>query len=72
MKSYSTEICITCGGETVSVVKTDDGYVCYNCYAEKRNPTKKKLICKLNSLIKFSISVMHLIAIFPNKIRNTG
>lgn len=46
MKSYSTEKCITCGRETVSVVKTDGGYICYNCYAEKRNPTKKKRVVK--------------------------
>lgn len=46
MKSYSTEKCITCGRETVSVVKTDDGYICYNCYAEKRNPSKNKRIVK--------------------------
>lgn len=46
MKSYSTKKCITCGRETVSVVKTDDGYICYNCYAEKRNPSKKKRVAK--------------------------
>lgn len=36
------EKCITCGKETVSVIKTDTGYMCYNCYAEKKNPSRKK------------------------------
>ncbi len=46
MKSYSPEKCISCGRETVSVIKTDTGYACYNCYAEKRNPSKKKRTIK--------------------------
>lgn len=36
------EKCISCGRESVSVIKTDTGYVCYNCYAEQRNPSKVK------------------------------
>ena len=36
------EICMECGRETVSVIKTDSGFVCYNCYAEKKNPSRKK------------------------------
>jgi hypothetical protein len=36
------ETCIVCGRETVSVIPTDTGFMCYNCYAEnKRNPRKK-------------------------------
>lgn len=46
MKPYSPEKCISCGCETVSVIKTDTGYICYNCYAEKRNPSKKKRTIK--------------------------
>lgn len=38
----TTEKCITCGKETVSVIKTDTGFMCYNCFAEKKNPSKKK------------------------------
>lgn len=36
------EKCIICGKETVSVIKTDTGYICYNCYAEQKNPSKRK------------------------------
>jgi len=46
MKSNSPEKCISCGRKTVSVIKTNTGYVCYNCYAEKRNPSKKKRVVK--------------------------
>lgn len=39
------EKCITCGRETVSVMKTDNGYMCYNCYAEtKASPRKKRMV----------------------------
>ena len=34
--------CIVCGRETVSVIKTDGGYICYNCYSDKKNPSKQK------------------------------
>ena len=38
--------CIACGRETVSVIKTGDGnkvgYICYNCYSDKKNPPKQK------------------------------
>ncbi len=36
------ETCIQCGRETVSVIKTDAGYICYNCYAKMRTPARKK------------------------------
>lgn len=36
------EICIICQRSTVSVIKTESGYCCYNCYAEQRNPSRKK------------------------------
>lgn len=34
--------CIYCGCKTVSFIETEDGIVCYNCYSEKKNPSKKK------------------------------
>lgn len=40
------ETCITCGRETVSVIRTDAGFMCYNCYAEMKNPSRKKRIIK--------------------------
>lgn len=36
------EKCILCGKETVSVIKTDTGFMCYNCYADQRNPPRSK------------------------------
>ncbi|WP_455674766.1 VRR-NUC domain-containing protein [Phocaeicola sp.] len=36
------ETCIRCGKETVSVIKTDTGFVCYNCYADEKTPPRKK------------------------------
>lgn len=36
------EKCISCGRETVSVVITDTGYVCFNCYAKQRNFSRAK------------------------------
>ena len=37
-----TQKCIACGRETVSVIKTEEGYICYNCYSDKKNPPKQK------------------------------
>ena len=39
--AYNTKTCIVCKKQTVSVIDTPEGPVCYNCYAEKRNPSKK-------------------------------
>jgi len=36
------KICISCGRETVSVIKTEDGPECYNCHTERKHPSKKK------------------------------
>lgn len=33
--------CILCDRETVSVISTDAGPVCYSCYAEKKNSSEK-------------------------------
>ncbi len=35
-------ICIVCQLETVSVINTDNGPVCYNCYACRKNTSKNK------------------------------
>ena len=40
--NYQPETCILCGRKTVSVISTPDGPMCYNCYAEKKNPSKTK------------------------------
>ena len=37
-----TQKCIACGRETVSVIKTEEGYICYNCYSDKKIPPKSK------------------------------
>lgn len=36
------EKCILCGRETVSVIKTGTDFMCYNCYADQRNPPRSK------------------------------
>lgn len=38
------ETCIKCSKETVSVLKTDIGFMCFNCYAESKNPHKAKRV----------------------------
>lgn len=37
-----SKICVICNKETVSVISTDTGPVCYTCYANKDNHPKKK------------------------------
>ncbi|SFK99450.1 VRR-NUC domain-containing protein [Porphyromonadaceae bacterium KH3CP3RA] len=37
-----TQTCISCKKETVSVVKTDTGYMCYQCYMDKKDAGEKK------------------------------
>ena len=37
-----TQKCIACGRETVSVINTEEGPVCYNCYSDKKIPPKSK------------------------------
>ena len=36
------EICIKCGRETVSVIKSDIGYICYGCHADIKTHSRKK------------------------------
>lgn len=40
----SSETCIVCKKQTPSVLKTEDGFICYNCYIEKKDAkiAKKK------------------------------
>lgn len=38
------EKCIQCGKETVSVVKTDAGTFCYNCYMSRKQESKGKRV----------------------------
>lgn len=37
----TSQTCIECKKETVSVITTSEGSVCYQCFAEKKNPSKK-------------------------------
>ena len=58
------ETCIQCSKETVAVIKTDTGYMCYNCYAEMKNPSKKK---KDNEEEREQIEFFKLVPLyFPN------
>lgn len=71
MKSYSPEKCTSCGRETVSVIKTYTGYICYNCYAEKRNPSKKKRTIKHEEAdiqTEFFDKVFKLFPTLPHKL----
>nr|DAX83342.1 MAG TPA: Nuclease [Caudoviricetes sp.] len=43
------EKCILCGRETVSVIKTGTGYVCFNCYAESKVVPREKEEKKRNN-----------------------
>ena len=38
------EKCIQCGKETVSVIKTDAGTFCYNCYMSRKQESKGKRV----------------------------
>lgn len=38
------EICVQCGKSTVSVIKTETGFMCYNCYSDLRNPPRSKKV----------------------------
>ena len=35
------QCCIYCKKQTVSVISTPEGPVCYQCFSEKKNPSKK-------------------------------
>lgn len=41
-KMATPQTCIECSKQTVSVISTSEGPVCYNCYSEKKNPSKEK------------------------------
>lgn len=36
------EKCIICSRSTVSVIQTEAGAICYNCYSDRKNPSRKK------------------------------
>lgn len=61
----TTEKCITCGKETVSVIKTDAGFMCYNCFSEKKNPSRRK---KDNEEEREQIKFFELIPIYFPKL----
>lgn len=35
------QTCIECKKQTVSVISTPEGLLCYQCFSEKKNPSKK-------------------------------
>ena len=60
------EKCILCGKETVSVIKTDTGFMCYNCYADQRNPPRSKEVHN-NEEARIQTEFFKLIPLyFPN------
>lgn len=65
--SINKEKCIVCGKETVSVMHTDDGFVCYNCYADRKNPPKKKRK-KDNEEERIQIEFFKLVKLFFPKL----
>lgn len=36
------ETCIICGKKTVSIIRSDAGCMCYNCYADSKVPPRSK------------------------------
>jgi hypothetical protein len=38
----STETCIACKKQTPSILKTEDGFICYNCFIEKKDAKSAK------------------------------
>lgn len=42
-KCMNKEICIKCNRETVSVINTDAGFMCYNCYADSKVPPRSNV-----------------------------
>lgn len=60
------EICIQCGKSTVSVIKAETGYMCYNCYADQRNPPRFKEVHK-NEEARIQTEFFRLVSLyFPN------
>ena len=57
-----TQKCIACGRETVSVIKTEEGHICYNCYSDKRtlqNKSNTMITKKLGFSRSFSIRFLY-------------
>lgn len=61
------KVCILCKKETVSVVMTDAGFICYNCYSEKKNHPRKK---KDNEEERIQCEFFVLVKLFFPKIPN--
>lgn len=40
--SSNKQICISCKKETVSVISADAGFMCYQCYMDKKDAAEKK------------------------------
>lgn len=40
------QTCVSCKNETVSIIKTDNGFMCYQCYMDKKDAGKKKRTVK--------------------------
>ena len=40
--AHDPKTCIECKKQTISVISTPEGPVCYQCYAERKNPSKRK------------------------------
>ncbi len=40
--SSNIQTCISCKKRTVSVISTDAGFMCYNCYMDKKDAGEKK------------------------------
>ena len=60
------EKCILCGRETVSVIKTGTDFMCYNCYADQRNPPRSKEVHN-NEEARIQTEFFKLIPLyFPN------
>lgn len=60
------EICVQCGKSTVSIIKAETGFMCYNCYADLRNPPRSKKVHN-NEEARIQTKFFELIDIyFPN------
>ena len=60
------EKCILCGRETVSVIKIGTDFMCYNCYADQRNPPRSKEVHN-NEEARIQTEFFKLIPLyFPN------
>lgn len=60
------EICVQCGKSTVSVIKAETSFMCYNCYSDLRNPPRSKKVHN-NEEARIQIEFFKLLPdYFPN------